>query len=250
MILEIDAGNSRIKWRIRQPDAMAGYGVLLTKNVACLGADVEEVGVPRLVRLSSVCGAEVDSVVVELAEKWGAELVVAKSSAEAMGVRSGYHEPAAMGVDRWLAIVAAYHHVKTACVVVDAGSAVTVDLLDHTGSHLGGYIVPGFNLMNRALFSGGDAGAAERDIDPRGIIDTSPGESTREAVHHGLLLMVLGLVEGALLKLPPGSASIVLTGGDAEVLHQQLGMRAVVRPDLVLEGLSLITGFPEGLEEG
>ena len=237
MILEIDAGNTRTKWRCLHGDAVVDGGVLLTSAASELGADVEVVCVPKAVRLASVADRTVEGAVIELAEKWGAELFIAATTAEAEGVTCAYRDPSAMGVDRWLAVVAAYHQARTDCVVVDAGSAITVDLVDRAGRHLGGYIVPGLRLMNEALWGGTSDVRASYENNR----DTAPGCSTPEAVNHGLLLMAKGLIEESINKLPAESPPVVLlTGGDASVLHPVMDGRAQMHPDLVLDGLSLV----------
>ena len=67
---------------------------------------------------------------------------------------SGYRDPERLGVDRWLALIAARERSKQPTVIVDAGSACTIDLLDSEGRHLGGYILPGLTAMGEALVRG------------------------------------------------------------------------------------------------
>ena len=78
----------------------------------------------------------------------------ASSTDTAAGVRNGYSNPAQLGVDRWLAVIGAFHRHRDACCVVDAGTALTIDGVDATGQHLGGFIVPGPRLMVESLLTG------------------------------------------------------------------------------------------------
>ena len=239
MILDVDAGNTRIKWRCSVNDETLGYGTLLTSKIYDFKATIDSLGRPTFCRLSNVAGAHVQSHFETAASQWGARLTVAKSIDEMCGVTSGYREPSRLGVDRWLAVVAAYTHLKRACVVVDAGSAVTVDLVDDLGRHLGGYIVPGLTLMNRALFDDTDAGAAESNLNFYGLPET-PGKTTDEAVARGILNMVLGLIRQARERLGDGNARIVMTGGDAELLAEYFLGDCELTPHLVLDGLALL----------
>ena len=236
MILEIDAGNTRIKWRCWRQDNIAGYGVLLTENVEELGADIEAIGQPEKIRFSSVADENVRQAVRALANKWDSEWLEAKTTKEAAGVCCGYHDPSLMGVDRWLAVVAA-HRRNGACVVVDAGSAITVDVVDAGGHHLGGYIVPGFGLMRESLSCG--TSAVEVSVQEAGCI--VPGRSTVEAVNHGALLMVKAMVEFVVKEWLEDAAAIVLTGGDARHLQSVLSGQVQLVPELVLDGLALVS---------
>ena len=78
-------------------------------------------------------------------------LAKAKLGLESGSVRNGYEDIAQLGVDRWAAIVGAYTHFGSAVCIVDAGTAVTVDLVRDGGRHLGGLIVPGLQLMRSSL---------------------------------------------------------------------------------------------------
>ena len=145
-----------------------------------------------------------------------------------------------MGVDRWLAVLAAYGEWQQACLIVDCGSAVTVDMVDNDGRHRGGYIAPGIQLMRRALFRDTDA-VKVAALTPGSQVD--PADNTADAVNRGLLLMVVGLVTEAhrwLMTECKTPVAVVVTGGDGEPVGAMLAsIEAHIRPDLVLDGLAL-----------
>ncbi len=173
-----------------------------------------------------------------LAQQWGAKLCVPVTTAQAAGVRCGYHEPATMGVDRWLAVIAAFHHVGGACVVVDLGSAITLDVVDGDGVHQGGYIVPGLRLMRESL----RVGTNDVKVSASAMSAVTLGRSTTDAVNHGALRMVKSLVEAVATEMLLSPENIVLTGGDAALLQKVLAGEGEVTciPDLVLDGLALV----------
>ena len=68
-------------------------------------------------------------------------------------VKNGYREPSSLGVDRWMVVLAAYHRCSGTALVIDLGTAITLDYIRSDGQHLGGYIVPGTHLSQRALLT-------------------------------------------------------------------------------------------------
>ena len=237
MILEVDIGNTRIKWRCLDRNRVVGEGVLNQELQEGWVSLIEREYLPKLVRVACVGKQEQMDWIAGLATRWGAELFMAKTAPFAHGVRCGYDQPTTMGVDRWLAVIAAYHQLRQACVVVDAGSAITVDLIDSKGLHLGGYIVPGFSMMHQSLFQG----TSKVKTVVGKTASTSPGSSTQQAVSHGCLLMTKALVESAVKELEVLNTSVktVVTGGDAHLLVGVLGGEVELIPDLVLDGLEI-----------
>ncbi len=231
MILQMDVGNSALKWRLRDGTKSVGNGTSAAQE-ALPALDQA----PKAIWVASVAGPDREQHLVKLAfERWGVEPWFARSSADACGVSNSYAEPQRMGVDRWLAMIAAYRLAAGAVCVVDAGSALTIDFVDDAGRHLGGYILPGMDMMERALI--GDTarvrfGEAARDR-------LEPGDSTESAVFNGLQLAQVGAVATALGRFGAGS-QLVFSGGNGAVLQQLLGLGGRYQAELVLDGLELL----------
>lgn len=237
MILEIDIGNTRMKWRCLHDGAVRGRGFVVEGEYEEWVALIEKEYRPRLIRLACVANKESLEWVRELALRWRCELRVAQTNIAVEGVRCGYDDPSSMGVDRWLAVIAAYHQFKQACIVVDAGSAITVDLVRSDGQHIGGYIVPGFGMMEKVL----SRGTSKVNVVLGKLSGIAPGVSTQEAVSHGCLLMIKAMVDSAAKDLAciEPSVQIVVTGGDAESLIGVLGDKVEHVPELVMDGLDI-----------
>jgi len=149
-------------------------------------------------------------------------------------------EPDRVGVDRLLAALAAYRRTGAACVVVDCGTAVTVDAVDQGGTFRGGAILPGFDLMARAL---ADGTARLPRVTRRRTPDSVIGRNTEEAILagivHGTAGAISSLVAGAMMEIGLHARLLVTGAGailpDSPVLRQ----KADVAPNLVLEGLVL-----------
>ena len=169
----------------------------------------------------------------QIKNQFNAKVTLAKVSSTAAGVRCGYADPSSLGVDRWLAVVAAYHLYQTSLLIVDAGSAMTLDLVSEDGRHLGGYILPGLTLMRDALWRGTDRVKVDREVDECGI---DPGMDTITAVNHGSLLAAIATVEKLANQY---QSKVVVTGGYAKKLLPYLHPNIDYLPDLVLDGLAL-----------
>jgi type III pantothenate kinase len=255
MILEVDVGNTRVKWRLLSDGVVLERGFEMTVELTSID-DVDSCFVNIAVsRLTEIHIATVVLSYRKLFTLWAAQYSLApvfvQTSGSCRGVINAYKEVDQMGVDRWLAIVAAYEKVCGACFIIDAGSAVTIDIVKEGGQHLGGYIVPGLHMMRHSLFGqtdqvGDNAGKAS-GANVCTSKSVSPGKSTQTAVSSGLPLMLLGMIHWLLLDFKDTSdarPSILVTGGDGAFLKGLLssngitGVRCV--PELVMDGLSLV----------
>jgi type III pantothenate kinase len=243
MILELDCGNSSIKWRVLRSDAS---GVLFAGAVSGCEQLLEVLlGLPGLslqrCRLVSVRSDIATCELVDrLEQSFAIGCVVAKSLATLAGVSNGYYEPSKLGVDRWLAVLAAYNLGAGACLVIDVGTAVTADFVTSQGLHLGGYICPGLRLMSAQLASNAHGIHGLHSV-LGALGEFVPGRSTDEAVGRGSVLMLRGFV-GAQLEMASrllgGSFQVFLTGGDAALVGA-LSVEARIVPDLVFVGLAI-----------
>ena len=242
-ILELDVGNTRTKWRL-----MSVMGEKLSSGV-CSGPGLEgllekDVSVSR-VRVSSVRSKPLEEQLAREIEKvFGVSAQFARSVRTCAGVTNSYKDASALGVDRWLAILAAYNSTRECCLVVDAGSAITLDVVDAKGLHLGGYIVPGLTIQANALLSG------TQIIRPQDLVfgELGLGDSTRSAITNGILSMVVACISETRAGLKD-SPKIYLTGGDADAISSALKERGVSHecfPELVLDGLGLALNAESG----
>jgi type III pantothenate kinase len=251
MILELDLGNSRIKWRLMLHDgSIADQGA--AQDLAEFQGSLAPKSKLSHCRICSVRrGAVLNDLVLWLDESFGLTAQVAKVTARCGQVANQYQDPARLGVDRWLAMLAAYQRVQGPCIIIDGGTALTLDILDSEGLHQGGFILPGLSLMARSL----EQNTAIK-LSTRGQVPSiAPGHSTDQAVRNGILAAVIALIERLHREqsdLDSGGVRVVLTGGDAatisatlehSVLHPGpvtgVGEPAEIVKDLVLDGLAL-----------
>lgn len=239
-ILELDSGNSAIKWRFLIQGQRANSGVCkMPLNFDALAKHIAP-HQPDRVRMVNVAGDETEVfLVTECKARWRVSVAVASSVAKAAGVHNAYAEPKHLGTDRWLALIAAHAaYPSRALCVIDCGSAITIDFLKKDGQHLGGYIVPGYNTMRQTLVKNtARLKAFSAEYLPA---DHAPASSTKEAISRGLSLMVSSLLESCAQSFS-SDALLVFTGGDASIalasLNKALLGRACHHTELVLDGL-------------
>jgi len=245
MILEIDAGNTRIKWRLIGHDGVGGSLHCICPDPGGSGAqgstkelgELPTRGVTR-VRVSNVRGASFkDELSAFFCEKVGVAPEFAASCSKIGGVTNGYVDPSRLGVDRWLALLAAYDSCRSACVVLDCGTTITLDIIDAGGMHKGGYIVPGVVLMRDSLSA---RTAALSGVLPDHI-SLEPGRNTVEAISNGLAAMVAGLAHEVHRRQSDvaGGAVWFVCGGDAALIQSVLPWSSQHVPALVLDGLRI-----------
>lgn len=248
MILELDCGNSLIKWRITTPAGVLSASGLadseerLIDDVAAL-----QDSQPQVCRLVSVRSAdETDRLVSLLNTRFGFSSVCAQPARQLAGVRNGYEDYTRLGLDRWLAVVGAYHMARKACLVIDVGTAVTADFIAQDGQHLGGFICPGMPLMRGQLRTHTRKIRYGDDSIVASLYSQSPGRSTTEAVERGCMSMLRGFIREQLEiahQYWRDDFETYLTGGDAGLVSEQIPHARLVS-DLVFTGLALACPIP------
>lgn len=146
--------------------------------------------------------------------------------------------PAETGVDRILNIAAAYEQMQKACVVVDAGTAVTVDCCDDNGNFLGGAIAPGAAMMLRALHQQTARLPQVNFAIPDGAFGKSTAQAMCQGAYHGIRGLVKELVESYATALG-NWPEVICTGGDATTLFEGWELVHAIAPDLTLYGIAL-----------
>ena len=246
MVIELDIGNSRIKWRARTQDVISAEGV--AADVSDLVGTFEDLQFPEEMLVSCVRGDDILGEIASWAKQhWQLVPRLAYVSEKASGVTNSYSDVSRMGVDRWLAMLAAFQQTQSACLVVDGGTALTIDAIDSSGVHLGGYILPGLTLAVRAIEENTGIRLQHHDYSPAAEL----GSNTEAAVLNGELAQVIALIEKVTRQLiddQSGEAEaravkILLSGGDAVLLQAALAdsssIEVEICPTLVLDGLAL-----------
>lgn len=247
MILELDVGNTRIKWRLLAADTLLPLNTGHVSDLQQLQRVTElQVGI-SFARMCSVRGGELNQQIEQwVRDQYGIELQRAAVMVSRGGVSNQYADVSRLGIDRWLAMLAAYRRAGGACMVIDSGTAFTLDVVDAQGQHKGGYIIPGLGLMRSSL----EAHTAIRLMENYSGDSRELGHSTDAAVFNGTLSALLATVELQRQALQAqGSVKIYFAGGDAELLHSLADIEgSEVVSTLVFDGLDVACPRPGSSE--
>ncbi|MCX7183285.1 MAG: type III pantothenate kinase [Nitrosospira sp.] len=236
-LMAIDSGNTRIKWGLHDGLAWFKQGVVLHDNRASLHQEWQDLPKPMHIIIANVAGAEAQVMLSELISCWKLQPEWMTATAYQCGVRNYYANPTLLGCDRWAGMIAAWKIQQQGCLVVNTGTAMTVDALSDTGEFLGGIIMPGLNLMQQTLTTHTALLKQEK-----GNFSDYP-DNTADAIHSGAMQALVGAVErmATLLSVTLGHVpSCIISGGASHSLHSQLNVSAEIVDDLVLQGLVLI----------
>jgi type III pantothenate kinase len=234
--LLIDAGNTNIKLACVDDEHWLASDSVPTRqadtlNLSCY-SDVQEVWV------SNVAGAQVARQLVDACFPLLPRFVGAQDTQ--CGVTNSYAIPAQLGSDRWAALIAAWQHVRGACLVVNSGTASTIDALSNSGEFLGGLILPGIELMRNSL------GGAAANLQSGGGSYADFPRNTKDAMQSGALQATCGAIARQYQLLGVADAPVLLGGGAAPVLLAHLGLPVQRAGNLVLQGLLLIANETGG----
>lgn len=243
--LLLDVGNFRLKWGVLDDDGIRRSGHISQERIRDQGLQALTTKLPRRIDTVLVSNVAGNSYAMRLSGVIGmhckCDVHFARSERRGWGVTNSYRQPRRLGVDRWVAMIGAWAEVQSACLVVDVGTAVTLDAIDDEGVHLGGQIIPGVETMLDSL------SAATSDIAPvkaTAKLSTNDmkmfGRNTAAAVREGVQNAVTGAVERAIRTLQSNAyePTIVLTGGGASRILGALDGAVLHRPNIVLQGLA------------
>lgn len=270
-LLLVSIGNTRMRLALARPWEGERGAIDPSRVVEAADADQVRAAVNELAQgLGGDAGA---AVVATVHEARGAEVIEALESAgltvtrltnDGRGQRGMrvpiQHElpaPVTVGVDRLLGALGAFARSGEACVVIDAGTAVTVDFVDGFGVFKGGVIAPGLAMQLRALHTGT---SALPEVDPprkggsgeQGALPAGPwGTTTREAMLLGCARSVQGLVRTMVDRYAEangGYPRVIATGGDAPLLFENDELVEHIVPDLTLMGMMASWQIAHGAE--
>lgn len=247
-VLLVDIGNSRIKGAFLASGNLFELPTIDTTSSPVLDdwekllSKWEEL---RRILVSNVAGPVVAEGFVQAAlGRWHVKPEFARPRRKCGKMTTLYEDPNQLGVDRWLSALAAYQLSRSATCVLDAGTALTIDVVRENGEHLGGIIAPGPGLMRFSLAQQ----TAQLEIEGDGL-SAGFGTNSRDAIGLGCDAMVLGLlssVERRLIEVAPDeSFRWFLTGGGADAIRHLLHVDYEYTPDLVLRGLAFTANISE-----
>lgn len=247
MLLAIDIGNTNVglglfdgpalvcSWQLsadarRTPDET---GLLVLHCLRHAGFDAAQVSA---VAVASVV-PPLEPLYLEVAARYLGQAAWLIGHDADLGIANRTAAPEQVGIDRLVTAAAAFHTYGGPLVVVDFGTATTIDAVSAQGEYLGGAIAPGLATAHEALVSR----AAKLPPIPFVLPARAIGRTTREAMQAGLMFGYVGLVEGLVRRVQDelGVGPVVATGGLAETVARASTLALRVEPHLALQGIRL-----------
>ena len=237
--LLIDVGNSQLKWLMGQqlgktPLQRLNRSENCLAELTLLWRQLESV---EVVVIANVTDTQMTKEIISVCESLWPQVrcLSAVTEKASHGVTNSYLQPERLGVDRWLVLIASWVQYSKPVIVVDCGTAITVDALNQQGQHLGGLIIPGLTLMQHSL-------AQNTFALSKSNVSFKPAlaNATEPAIANGSVLAAAGLVEKVVNDLEQTEAEsfqLVLTGGDASQLKQAINRPCILDPELIFKGL-------------
>ena len=248
-ILLMDIGNTRIKWGVLENRALSGIdslSITLSRDFDLKSLFLSVPSDVKSIVASCVLSKETQ---VKLAESFSDHFKLVVRFIEPInrfsGLTNGYNNPSKLGADRWAAMVGAHNEFGGNILVVDMGTAITIDYIDSDGIHKGGQILPGlksfFNILDQSM------GSINTKINISDIAAQDIkkwGKNTDDAITSGAMTAISGAINAAVFsfKIEDSMPSVILTGGDAIYFKDVFDYSLSYRPNLVLEGLARILG--------
>jgi type III pantothenate kinase len=240
MWLLLDAGNTRLKWRLSDGRRLLDGGNVPIGEGAfdaqLHAAFRKHITIERVIA-TNVAGDVVGSAIEVLAsDSFGCTVEVLLPSGEFRGLKNGYTNPASLGADRWAAMIGARELVSGAICIVDCGTAITLDWIDASGVHLGGMIIPGRRLMTECLIA---STHQIRVPDSSEVLEGRLlGTDTASCVAAGTFGCVAGMVERTVQNVGNGAeVTCLIAGGDAVAFGAHLTIPHRLVDDLTFHGM-------------
>jgi type III pantothenate kinase len=237
MELFIDVGNSRLKWAQREKNALSPIQAINYQSFDFIGILEQfwkDLTTPSNVYISNVGKPDLNGLLSEWCEKvWDISPIFAQTNKKNCDILNGYENIQTLGIDRWLALIGSKPYLSENLCVVDCGTAVTIDVLQINGLHLGGLILAGLQTSRDALTQ---KAAALKNIQfNQDVKDLNLAKNTHDGIALGTIYAVAGCIEKVAAT---HQAKVILTGGDAIFIIPHLKCHFLHLPDLVLQGLT------------
>ena len=237
--LAIDSGNSHIKWGFYADDVMIINNCVSSTESSILKCAFMQLPEPDVVIISHVSKVNIKSLIAEIMSNWASSVCWLRPAAYQCGVRNGYVNPLQLGSDRWAALIAAWNLYHKSCLVINVGTAMTIDAISNNGEHLGGIILPSSYLMTKCLVQNTNL----HEIEDATFVPFAT--NTQDAMYSGVILALLGAIDRMYYLLTrrgsdTDDCKCIISGGGAHVIIPYLRHTFEFVNCLVLNGLLLI----------
>lgn len=238
-ILAVDVGNSYIKWGVSRDHQWLVKRQVSHLDVQKLFAQWNRLSNIECAVISSVSHRRIRMQITSIIDTFSYKVHWINSRSYQCGVTNNYKSHEQLGTDRWAAMVGAWNNHQDSCLVVNVGTAMTVDAISRDGLFLGGYIVPGPYLQLKTL-----AANTQLNYDFRACDSEVFPTTTSSAIHNGICVALSAMIEKVKFLFFKHQGyyprRCILSGGGADAIRDYVDLPIIEIDNLVLEGLVFI----------
>ena len=245
MILLVDIGNTAVKWGLCEAGEIVTADRFVHRDhdlAEQLNRFWQKLQSPAKVYVANVAGEDTGHALSAwVRRQWSLTPEYISTTGAACGVTNAYPVAGDLGVDRWMALIAAHHHSRGAVAIVDCGTAITLDWLTANGCHRGGLILPGIELLKKGILE--DTAEVRPSTEMQAAIPFA--SSTGAGVQGGAVYLVVAAIDRIIKDMAASQNQdfeIIITGGDAGKILTLLAHSTLHDPELVLKGLAILAG--------
>ena len=240
MKLLLDIGNTSVNWASEKESNFLSQGSFIydKKNIEdSLENNLLLTEKTSKILLSNVAGKDIyNSLNCWIKKHGNIELWESSIDKKFGGLKISYKETEQMGVDRWLSMIASWNKHRSPLCLVSCGTALTIDLVNSEGNHLGGYILPGHDLMHKALVDN----VEKINIKITNTPSIEYASNTEAAVNNGVFLALVSAIDRIVKEFSSELGVMpkcIISGGNAKLIKPLLEFQFKHEPNLVLHGL-------------
>ena len=239
MRLLVDVGNTQVKYVFQGDDSSSALSNVVYVDYQAFQNQLSQgtFSAVNEVVVANVHGSEVLDAIESWATKNHVACLQVHSSEKVFGITSSYLEPERLGVDRWLAMIGAKRlFPEQNLLIIDAGTATTADLLAANGEHLGGWIMPGVQVLFSSLLSRTNKIVAT----PKAKASIAFGTDSSSCLNHGGWAMTTGAIKEAIIQANEllNLDNVLITGGNAQEISTLISDKCQLEAKLIFHGLS------------
>mgnify|MGYP001294109019 CR=1 FL=1 len=243
MKLLIDIGNTNTSIGVWENSKLSLLSNVINKDLFNILKKYYKKGIDEVLITSVINNKENKIIKDKLKKALKCKITQIKSSSKLFGVINGYKKSAQLGDDRWVTVVASYLNHKKPLVIVDCGTAISIDCVNDNGRHLGGYILSGFDGYSKS-FNNAENLKKFKLQENKTNKKLLYAKTTSDGVLSGYALMVCSAIEKTHATLQSSSTTkplLIMSGGFAKHILSNLDIKAIYDPNLVLKSLGLIS---------
>jgi type III pantothenate kinase len=243
MKLLIDIGNTNTSIGFWNNSKLSLVTSMINKDLFDILKKYSKKDLNEILIISVINNKENKIIKDKLKKTFKCKITQIKSSAKLFGVINGYKKSVQLGDDRWVTIVASYLNYKKPLVIVDCGTALSIDCINDNGRHLGGYILSGFDGYSQSFYNAEKLKKIKLKENKTNI-KLLYAKTTREALLAGYALMVTSAIEKTYSKVKFNSSKkplLIMSGSYAKQILSNLNIKSMYDPNLVLKCLGFIS---------